>query len=164
MKKILILFFAFASLFSCNPEKSKEKIYVDKISKNLEDDAFALNSTFQIIEIKINKVQTARLDSFYRELAYERANKLFADLKKNNSNDYTSVERDNKLIELKKSITTADISLKGCYVWYYIKGIYINRSKNQSNILNDSVLAYFDNNYNLLYNRLYFDDWVFSYQ
>ncbi|MDQ2718199.1 MAG: hypothetical protein M3Z26_00355 [Bacteroidota bacterium] len=143
---------------------SKEKIFVDKISKNLEDDAFTLNGSLNIIEIKINKVQTVRLDSLYGDLAYGRLTKLFDDLKKNNSQDYASIDKDEKLQEIKSTIKAIDKNLKGSYVWYYIKGTYTNKTKNQSNIIYESVLSYFDNNSNLLHNNLYFDDWGFAHQ
>ncbi len=157
MKIIIFVTFWFL-LFSCNSQTSNTKIFEEKLKKGLEDNAFRLNSSFNIIEFKIINVQPVRLDSLYRELCYERLNKLFADLKKNKSKDYNSIDLDTKYNDLLTLKRGADTALNGNFVRYYIKGTFFDVYKRSTNILYDTVLSYFDNNNNLLYNKLHFDN------
>ena len=49
-----------------------------------------------------------------------------------------------------------DTTIRGYKVTYFVKGVLITQNNVNSNILYDKVVAYFDNNDNLIYNELHF--------
>lgn len=161
MQKLILLLSLFFFM-SCKTESAKKEIFEEQIKKDLENDAFKLNSTFNILELKVIRFESARLDSVYRELYYERLNRIAKNI---TDPDQRIIAWDNDK-EVKNYLIlkrNADTSIRGFFVKYYVKGTFINPNKKQQNLLYDTIVAYFDDK-KLLLNKLYFDDWDFVHE
>lgn len=155
MKKFLYSVFIIVSIVSCNTKHTNENLFKDKIKKDLEDNAFLLNATFNIIELDVLKIEAAPIDSVYKNVTYERAVTYFDSIKKNNGN-YSTINEDKKYKELQSRKLVDDTTIKGYYVYYSVKGKLVDANNLQSNILHNKLIAYFDNYESLLYNQLHF--------
>lgn len=154
MNRLLFVLFSI-SVFSCNNEPLKTKLYEEKLKKNLEDNVFKLNSTLNIIELKVLSIESAPLDTVYKEICYARLNVLFKFMRETNGN-VALIKKDKQYNEFLHRKLVGDTTIRGYYVTYYVKGTLIAQNLSQSNILYEKVVAYFDNNDNVLYNKLYF--------
>ena len=144
----IILFVLFAFIFvSCKSELSKEKLFEEKIKKELQDEAFKLNCSLEIIELTVNKIHKTTLDSVYRECYYGRALKLMDYAEKQDKDYGRLTDTDEKLKKFLQQKREADPTKIGYYIWYYIKGTFTNRENDKTNILYKSIIAYFDNRF-----------------
>ena len=162
---ILVIVLNLALFTFCKNESIDEKVFENKVKKDLEDAAFILNCNFNITELKLNKIEKMRLDSVYRECYFERFLQLERRYAKTDREKYFSETNSDanlaKWLELKQN---ADLTKHGQMVYYYVTVVFINRQNNQTNILYQSLIAYFDDKENLLFNQLYFDNWDFAKQ
>ena len=122
-----------------------------------------MNCSLNIIELKVNKVKQSTMDSVYQNCYFGRLNQIDSYLKI--TEDYkTFVLSDKATNNWKTKFQNADPTKKGHLVWYYIKAIFINRNKEQTNILRQYSFSCFDDNNNLLITDIDFADWEFAKQ
>jgi hypothetical protein len=148
--------------FSCiNKEKQKEEEIKKSVSQNLNDEFFKRNLSLNIIEVRINRIETKTMDSIIVTTLGNIGAEKMLEFKKNNPeyyNDenylkkfnsfYTSDPKWIKLKKIQKQYSSLD---DGMYVYCYVKATYTdNRNGKSENFIWDSVFFVLDPNFKVL--------------
>jgi len=151
------LLIPFLFLISCNSGNSNEKEIKESISHYVSDEIFNNNSNFELIEIKLNKIQSLTLDALFRDQLKTRAYTLLSQLQKtepdrmkqdgyfeymlDNDEDYNRLGK----ISKEKGVKFGT-DKKGTYAYAYVKGVIKHRSSSQNLLLENSFFVLDENN------------------
>ena len=162
--KINISLFLITLLISCNSLDKKDKEIKDAISHYVSDEIFNNNSSFELMEIKLNKIESLTLDSLFRDQLKTRAYTLLSHLEKtepdkmrqegyfkymlNNDKDYIRLGKIGKEKNVKFGT-----DIKGKYVHAYVKGIITHQNSKQNLLLENSFFVLDENNKVIMFYR-----------
>ncbi|MEO7306296.1 MAG: hypothetical protein ABIR78_13160 [Ferruginibacter sp.] len=144
-------------LISCNSENSNEKAIKESISHYVSDEIFSNNSNFELIEIKLNNIQSLTLDSLFRDQLKTRIYTLMSQLEEterdrmrqdgyvkymlDNDEDYKRLNK----ISIEKGVKFGT-DKKGTYAYAYVKGVIKHKSSSQNLLLENSFFVLDENN------------------
>lgn len=161
MNKIFQTLFCFISVIaiSCNQNsaQTEEKEIKSSISQYVSDEIFKSNSNFELIEIKLNKIESLPLDSLFRDQLKTRAYSLLAmhektepeQMKQEGYLNYL-LDNDEEYKKLSKISKEKDVKFgtdkKGKYVHAYVKGVINHPNSKQNLLLENSFFVLDENN------------------